>query len=382
MESLFPYEKFVTGKQFVGRKTESSVLANLLRSGEHAVIYEPPKAGKTSLVQQALFNLNMLNYRPLVVTMNLFNILSESDFLCTYGTSVIRSLCSTPAEYENVVTKYLSGSHFCFDYSRFSDYDEIISMNWDIDETDFFPVLNLPVRLAADMGKDIVVVIDEFQKIACQELGDKILRTMKKVLLESKSPSGKSTFVLCGSEVNAMKDIFRNHVYFTGTVTHVAFKPIDSTTIVDHIRSGFSVSGKVCERDVATGPSKMFESSMWYLNHMMAICDSLTKGYVNEGIMLEALRMLISIHEPRFRSMMSGLTGHQISFLRAIVDGETKFSSSEVIRKYRLNSSANVIRVKEALMKKEVITFGDKDEALFLDPLFGFWVTHNYFNRK
>lgn len=382
MEPQFCYDKYVTAKHFVGRKTECSILANLMRSGEHAVIYEPPKAGKTSLVQQALFSLSMLNYRPLVVNMNFFNIQSEADFLCGYGTSVIRALVSTPHEYENTVSRYLAGSHFCFDYNRFSDFDEIISMNWDIDENDLYPMLVLPVRLAADMGKDIVVVIDEFQKIAGLDLGDKIFRTLKKVLLESKSASGKCTFVLCGSEVNAMKDIFRNHVYFTGAVTHVAFKPIDATLIVDHIRSGFNVGGKVCERDVAMGPAKMFETSMWYLNHMMAICDSLTKGYVNEAVTLDALKILISVHEPRFRAIMTSLTGHQISFLRAIVEGETKFSSSEVIRKYRLNSSANVIRVKEALMKKEVITFGDKDEAIFLDPLFGFWVTHNYFNQK
>ena len=60
----------------------------------------------------------------------------------------------------------------------------------------------------------------------------------------------------------------------------------------------------------------------------------------------------------------------------------TRFSASEVIEKYRLNSSANVRRVKDALKKKEVITFNEKDEPVILDPLFEYWVSNHYFERR
>ena len=33
----------------------------------------------------------------------------------------------------------------------------------------------------------------------------------------------------------------------------------------------------------------------------------------------------------------------------------------------------NVKRVKDALMKKEIVTFNDKDEAQVIDPLFEYW---------
>ena len=65
--------------------------------------------------------------------------------------------------------------------------------------------------------------------------------------------------------------------------------------------------------------------------------------------------------------------------MRAIIDGVVKFSASEVIDRYRLNSSANVRRVKDALRKKEVITFNDKDEPVILDPLFEYWITKYFF---
>ena len=63
--------------------------------------------------------------------------------------------------------------------------------------------------------------------------------------------------------------------------------------------------------------------------------------------------------------------GHRQGYLR--------FSTSEIIRKYSLNSSANVKRVKDALMKKEILTFDADDKPSFLDPLFEYWIKKYYF---
>ena len=128
------------------------------------------------------------------------------------------------------------------------------------------------------------------------------------------------------------------------------------------------------------GVCRLFEGQVWYINHFISICDSLSKGYIMEPVLLDSLSMLLSIHEPRFKATMYDLTGYQVSMLRAIVDGHTKFSTSEVIERYGLNSSANVRRLKDALCKKEIITFDDKDEPHLLDPLFEYWVKKHYFN--
>ena len=78
----------------------------------------------------------------------------------------------------------------------------------------------------------------------------------------------------------------------------------------------------------------------------------------------------------------SGNGDHQLSLQKAVLDGVTKFSASDVIEKYRLNSSANVRRVKDALRKKEIITFDEKDEPVILDPLFEYWVSKYYFEMQ
>ena len=80
--------------------------------------------------------------------------------------------------------------------------------------------------------------------------------------------------------------------------------------------------------------------------------------------------------------MVNDLTDFQLSLMKAVLDGVVKFSASDVIEKYHLNSSANVRRVKDALKKKEILTFNEKDEPVIQDPLFEYWLTKYYFERQ
>ena len=130
------------------------------------------------------------------------------------------------------------------------------------------------------------------------------------------------------------------------------------------------------------GACKLFNCNVYYINCFASICDSLSKGYMMEPVLTEALTNMLAIHEPRFKAIMSDLTTFQVCLLRAVVDGHTKFSSAEVIHRYDLNSSANVRRLKDALCKKEIITFDDEEIPHIIDPLFEYWVTKYYFGIK
>jgi hypothetical protein len=208
---------------------------------------------------------------------------------------------------------------------------------------------------------------------------DDALKAMEKVFAEKDK---SASFIFTGSRVNAMKYIFAEKKYFYRQVEHLPLQKVDDTEITEHIVRGFMIGGKVVERELIMGACDLFRGQMWYLNHFTSICDTLTKGYINEGILMQALKSLLSIHEPRFLSIVDDLTDHQLSLLRAVLDGVTKFSASDVIEKYGLNSSANVRRVKDALKKKEVITFNEKDEPVVLDPLFEYWVGKHYFGIR
>lgn len=382
MDSPFIYDRFVSGKNFVGRKNDVNSLANLLEAGEHVAMYEPPKSGKMSLIQQTLFNMRVKGLQFMVGQLDLFNVRTLDAFLLKFASSVIRPICSTPGEYSAIVSRFLEGTHFVFDSSRFaSDSEEIISLNWEADHEDLARMIRLPQRLAAERGVPFYMVISEFQNIMKIDGWEDIFKEMEKVLSESvQSPS--VSFIMSGSMVNAMKFIFEEKKFFYRMHEHLPLSRVDDREIIDHIVRGFMLGGKVVDRELILGACTLFKGNLWYLNHFSAVCDSLSKGYMNEPILMEALSTIISIHEPRFKAMVDDLTDFQMSLVRATIDGVVKFSASDVIERYKLNSSANVRRLKDALRKKEIISFDEKDEPYFLDPLFQYWLEKYYYCLK
>ena len=380
MDTPFPYDKFVTGKNFIGRKSECTVLQNLIGQHAHVALYEPPKAGKTSLVQQALYSMRYTQRAFTVGQFSVLNIRTVEEFLSRYGGTVIRMVASSPAEYGAIVGQYLGGTHFVFDPDAFADSDRILSLNWDLDDEDVKAVLRLPFRLAQDKGAPLLLVIDEFQNVLETEDGDRILRPLDAIIKEEADQGHRGfSFVFSGSMVNAMKQIFEGSRLFHRHVTRVRLSSVDEREIADHVVRGFLSGGKVLDKELLIGACRLFKNNLWYINNFASICDSMSKGYIMEPVLVDALGCLLSIHEPRFRSMVCGLTTHQINLLRATLEGNVRFSASEVIRKYSLNSSANVKRVKDALMKKEILTFDEEDKPEFLDPLFEYWIKKYYF---
>ena len=382
MDTPFVYDRYVTGKCFVGRKKECDVLSNLLDAGEHVVMYEPPKTGKMSLIQQTLMNMRSAGKQFVTMHVDLFNVRTLEAFLVRFGTAVLRACMTTPEQFKDAVERHLAGSHFVFDISGFYRDGTIVSMNWKPDLEDVRCMMRLPFALAEERGVPFYVVIKEFQMLTWNEECEDALPAIEEVLQE-KRQGPSAAFVLTGSQVNAMKYIFEEKKYFYRQVVYLPLQPLEDREIIDHIVRGFLYGpGKSFDRNLAMGACNLFKCHIWYLNHLAAICDSMSKGFINEGIMVEALNSMISLNQPRFMNVVNDLTDHQMSLLKAVLDGVVRLSASEVIEKYRLNSSANVRRVKDALRKKEVITFNEKDEPVIMDPLFEYWLSKYYFERQ
>ena len=383
MDTPFVYDNPVTGKNFVGRKTECNVLANLLAAGENVCLYESPKEGKMSLVQQSLYNMRASGKLFMVAYVDVFNVRTVRDFLKKFGAAVIRAAYSVPSDYSAVISRYLADTHFVFEAAQFASMGDIVCMNWDADCNDMLAMMNLPQMVAQEKGLPFYVILKDFQNVMMADGYEDLFNMMEKMFAERDRLSPvKSAFVFSGSMVNAMKFIFEERRYFYRQVNHLPLSVIDDKDAIEHVVRGFRSSGKVIERDMALGACKLFRSQMWYLNQFFSICDSMSKGFINEAILVDALNALISVHEPRFNVLVNDLTDHQLSLLKAILDGVVKFSASDVIERYRLNSSANVRRVKDALKKKEIITFNEKDEPVVIDPLFEYWVRKYYFEME
>ena len=383
MDSAFQYNKPVTGRQFLGRATELRAFANLLTQGENVVIYDPPKTGRKSLVQQGFFNMKASGAQFTAVQLNLLDVRALSELALRLAGQVLLTVGNTPAEYEQAAGELLADTHFAFDQTRYGNSGEALSLTGALDDGDLRAAFLLPYRIGRQTGVRRIVVLDEFQNVMLTEDGDRACQLLEEVFKTLPAElAGCANYVFLGSQVNAMHEIFGVKRWFWRKAERLHLPTVETRDIIEHVVKGFLATGKVIDRDLLLGVCRLFRDNIWYINHFSAICDSLTRGYIMEQTLTEALNSLLAVHEPRFVAIMNDLTTFQVSLLRAILDGHTRFSSAEIIRQYNLNSSANVRRLKDALCKKEIVTFDEEDNPVLLDPLFEYWVRKYYFNMS
>lgn len=383
MDSAFTYGTPVTGKHFLGRKKDVNILCNLIAQRENIVLIGAPKTGKRSLIQQVFLQMRTGKETFSAAEVELRDVRERVTFLRRLGDTVIRQFATTPAEFRDIITEHLGGTHFVFDQRSFSEDGGILSLGWDADESDIRAILTLPFTLARLRDKRLILILREFQNLCFLEGWESLFKQMEDVIKEQRSliEPPQCSFILTGSRVNAMKEIFEHHRWFHRLVEIHYPGPVEENEITEYVVRGFLAGGKVVDRELLKGAISLMKGNLHYLNHFFSICDHLSKGYIMEPVLLEALGDLIAIHEPRFLAMTDDLTNFQVSLLRAFTEGHTRFSSAEVIQHYGLNSSANVKRLKDALSKKEILTFGENDEPSFIDPLFEYWIKKYFFRQ-
>mgnify|MGYP003445835668 FL=1 len=314
MEAPFTYNSLASDSFFLSRKRELSQLTGILKERGNAIVYEPYRTGKRSLINMAFKNLAKESTPFRICHIDMINIIDSRDF-----------------------------------FSRFEEFrnDGTFTIFW----------------------------IEEFQNILKFEDFDRTLTEVEKLWSEDSSNS----YILSGSMVNAMKYIFEQKKYFYRFGEYVRLSPIEEKAAIDLINKTFLKVGRVLDHKHAERMYEIVDGHPWYMWQIANTTFHLTKGYVNEKILDEAIDSLLIIYDVKFRETMDSLSNYQISLLKAVFDGEVKLSSVECIEKYRLNSSANVKRLKEALTKKEVITFDEYDHPHTIDPVFGLWLKRSYF---
>lgn len=382
MDSPFTFDKPVTGRNFIGRRPDCNALSNIITHGQNAAIWAPPKSGKSSLICQTLFNLRSAGKSFMLCSLPLGNIRTPGAFARKFAGEVLKASAATSDEMSALAGKYLDGTSLVFDPSYYAETGDVFRGTFPLSDDECMSILEMPYLISREKGTGIVIVIEEFQNLDSEE-GEKLFKCMETVMSAHRDTCDPfCSWIFEGSGVNAMNGIFRKRHFFWNIVERVEMSQLAVSEISESVLKGFSAGGKVVERELLQGVCRLFRNNIWYINQFFFICDSLTRGYISELTLTDALSCVTSIHEPGFRHIMDDLTAFQERLLRAVLDGVVKFSTTEVIEKYALNSSANVKRLKDALMKKEVITFNDKDEPEVMDPLFEYWLRRNYFKME
>ena len=114
------------------------------------------------------------------------------------------------------------------------------------------------------------------------------------------------------------------------------------------------------------------------LSHLVWIAAPKT---VTKEIVMAAIDDLLAQNAILYTRDTENLSNIQFNFLKALAEGVHKgLSSKEVVHKYQLGTSANVLKIKKVLIKKELID--DQQGIYFLDPVYELWFKKNMLHQK
>lgn len=146
---------------------------------------------------------------------------------------------------------------------------------------------------------------------------------------------------------------------------------------VKYIMKKFKETEKIISKKNASILVSLIENHSYFTQQLANIVWLNTKKATTKRIIEESITQLINQYDMLFQRELDGLTNHQVNFLKALVNKEPQLSNKNTIRKYKLGTSGNVNRVKQALISKEVIDVYNNKIA-FLDPLFKLWFQRVY----
>ena len=227
MDSPFTYNTYVTGTDFISRHQELDLFINLVRQKQHILIYEPPKSGKHSLIQQGLIKLRQEGYSYTVCKINLFNVRTQKHLLYKVFDSLLDTFCSSPQEREEVIAEINSGIAGVFGEGEVK-YETATDP---IPDAIAEQILNMPEFMANKYNTNPVIYLEEFQELLLLDDNYYVLKLLEKILQSHTA----STYIITGSQVNAMKEIFEVQRFFYNFAERIKLGRIDKKSFTDFI---------------------------------------------------------------------------------------------------------------------------------------------------
>lgn len=373
MDKAFDYGRIIALEHFTDRERESMQLAKWITNKTNVTLIAPRRWGKSSLVKSVADTLQSKKIK--FVFIDLFNIRTEEEFINAYGSQVLKATASTSEELLRNLKSILVG--IVPEISVGSDPSGTFEVAFNIknQKKQLTEILDLPETIAKAKNIQVVVCIDEFQNISFFDNG---LSWQKKLRAHWQKHSS-CNYVLYGSQKHLMMDFFtKSSMPFYKFGELMFLEKIATNYWIPFIVERFAKTGKKISPFLAEGIATTMKDHPYFVQqYAMAVWYN-TINVANKTTLEQSLDDLHNQYSILYQKISDELTNQQLNYLKVICLGIEKISSSEVLQTYKLGTSANVVRMRESLEKKELIDIVGK-KVLINDPLFESWLKARYF---
>ena len=368
MEKPFVFGVATSGDNFTDREKETQRLLLNFTHGVNTILISPRRWGKTSLVKKVA-QLAQTKTRK-IVYLDIFSCRTESEFYRLFATSVLKQTSSKWDEWVENTKQFLAHINPKISIGTDPMNDFSISFEYSMQDNAGNDILQLPEKIAIEKGIQIVICIDEFQQISDFEDS----KTFQKKLRTVWQLQQHVSYCLFGSKKHLMNELFeKKNLPFYKFGDAIYLTKIETKYWIEYICKRFENTGKHISPELAKEICRLVDNHSSYVQQLAWLLWIRTTDIATEEQLTHALEDLLDQNKILFQSETENLSAYQMNFLKAVIDGiHSKFSSKEIILKYNLGTSANIVRLKSALLQKELIETDGK-EIILADPVFGVW---------
>ena len=368
MEKPFVFGVATSGDNFTDREKETQRLLLNFTHGVNTILISPRRWGKTSLVKKVA-QLAQTKTRK-IVYLDIFSCRTESEFYRLFATSVLKQTSSKWDEWVENTKQFLAHINPKISIGTDPMNDFSISFGYSMQDNAGNDILQLPEKIAIEKGIQIVICIDEFQQISDFEDS----KTFQKKLRTVWQLQQHVSYCLFGSKKHLMNELFeKKNLPFYKFGDAIYLTKIETKYWIEYICKRFENTGKHISPELAKEICRLVDNHSSYVQQLAWLLWIRTTDIATEEQLTHALEDLLDQNNILFQSETENLSAYQMNFLKAVIDGiHSKFSSKEIILKYNLGTSANIVRLKSALLQKELIETDGK-EIILADPVFGVW---------
>ena len=374
-ENPFIFGKAAEGTFFTDRTEDARRLSTNLTHGINTTLISPRRWGKTSLVKKVISDTKWDGINPVFI--DIFQCKSEYEFYHTFATAVLKQTSTKIEEWIEMGKTMLSNISPKFSFGSDPMNDFSLSFEWNPKSDTASDILALPEKIAGKKKTRIVIFLDEFQQIA--DFAD--TKSFQKKARSIWQHQQNVTYCMFGSKKHLMEYIFNDKsMPFFKFSDLIFLKKIPTEEWVPFICQKFRETGKTISERQASMICEATENLSSYVQQLSWIVWYMSEKNVKDKDIHNAINDLLEQNKVFFQREVEQLTELQMNFLRALANGISKnLSSKETIRKYRLESSANVQSIKKALIKKDLIEVEGQSITLN-DSLFKLWIKRTSVN--
>lgn len=375
MAESFVYGKAAPEANFIGREKESLMLEQDFLGGINTILISPRRWGKTSLVNHVCRHINDKDL--MIIKLDIFGCKSEYEFYNLLASAVLQQTANKREHWLEEAKDFIFRLTPKFSVSPEPTSEYSVSLGITPKTHSYQEVLSLPENIARKKGKRIVICIDEFQQVGEWQDSKSIQGRLRSIWQLQEHVS----YCLYGSKRHLMASIFANKsmpFYQFGDVFWL--KRIPTETWVPYIKRQFKESGAYITDEMAEKVCDTVDNFSSYVQQLARYLQLATpKGHMADDDGLKnAIQRLLDINEMLFMQQVEPLSAYQMNFLRAIASGNHDgFSESSLRGEFDLGSPSNIVRLKKALIEKDLI-YTEMKKVYFADPVFELWFSRKY----